>query len=201
MQLRRKVALLLLGGLTLPATVRAGTVTIQSISGPGGSVLGNASFTSGNQAFVELVYSSVNFIDVALNVSAAGSYELYEGGIVFTVQNSTGKTWNGFTFTIPSGPASSQFTGADPDASGNFPSVSVTNSVVAYSGGTVPSQSLLAAVPYLQPAVDFSTGAAGTITIREIPSAVPEPSALAQATIASVVASVGLAWRRLARHR
>jgi hypothetical protein len=205
-----KVALVLVVIVVVPAWAEAGpvaaitpagTVTVNSVGGPGGGSTGNSA--SGSTAFVDLVYTSVNFIDVVLSVSASGSYELYEGGAGIAVTNNTNSVWTSFTFSLlTTAPPGTQFTGADPDATGNFRTATVTSNLVTYSGGTVPGGVVPAipAIPALAPAVDFIAGGAGLVTIRETPGIgvpVPEPSGLVQGGIAAVLAGVGLARRGL----
>src|SRR5262245_53376790 len=156
MTIRWKVALLLVVVLGLLAPARAGTITIQSASGPGGT--GVPSGVLGTTARVALTYSSINYMDVVLHVDAAGTYELYEGGGSINVANRTGLTWTNFTLGLYSAPPGTQFTGADPDEFGRFGTVVMGPNYVTYTGGMVPSSTLVPQPPFstFGPAVTFT---------------------------------------------
>jgi hypothetical protein len=187
MTIRGKVALWLVVVLGLLAPARAGTITNLSASGPGGAL--TAFGLNGAEALVALTYTSINYIDVTLNVSAGGAYELYEGGGVPSVANNTGTTWTGFTFSLFSAPPGTQFTGADPDDSGRFNTVVPTPNLVTYTNGSVPPGS------FFKPTVAFTTPTGGMVTIRETPT--PEPATILSVALAGLV-GMGCLWRRRA---
>ena len=186
------VALLVATFLAAPA--RADFVSVD-ITGPGG--FGLTPTLGATLAEPYLIYSSVDYMDVAFTVSSAGTYYVSETA-VFDVKNTTGVTWSGFTWELISNPSGSLVydasspTNSGLDFLGNLPSVSGSSTLATFSGGTVPDQQFLA------PAFDIIVLSAGTYTIRETPIPVPEPAGLTLLAVGMVTAAL---YRRATRTR
>jgi hypothetical protein len=202
--------------LCLPLTARAGRIdSVNSISGPGlGTVsvplistvnVNNDNQTGGGIADNNITvpikrFDNIGYIDIEFNVSGTDGVTEYK--VSESVDNDTGIFWNAYTMVLgfetgddfyesPSGD------GLDFDAplydllptSGAFGGVATSEDMLVFSGGlhNLALQLYTLRIDVPDDVVRF--------TLRQYPTAVPEPSTIALGVIA-LVGLAGLALRR-----
>ena len=152
----------------------AGAITSVSFSGPGGTGgEGLPAGWAGGLSEPVLDFTSLNFIDVAITVDSAGTYNLNEAPGFGAVRNHTGQTWLDFDLSVRPG-STGTFVSDWSDSGTPFSTVAQGPLDVYFSNGSVPDGSSSFA-----PFGHFTTPGAGTFTVRETPSATPEPTSLA----------------------
>lgn len=202
--------------LCLPLTARAGKIqSVNSISGPGlGSVsiplistvnVNNDNQTGGGPADNNITvpikrFDNVGYIDIEFNVTSTDGVTEYK--VTESVDNDTNIFWNAYTMQLGFG-TGAQFDPSDPgdglsfDAplydllptSGAFSTVSTNEDILVFSGG-VHNLALQLYTLRIDVPDNYSR-----FTLRQYPTAVPEPSTIALGTIA-LVGMVGFARRR-----
>lgn len=149
-------------GSFLSAPQAGGITNVAATNGWSSGIIGSST------AFVAGVFNrGTPPTIVTINVTAGGQYTLNQSqGAGSFIGNNSGNTWKGFTLTIlSSSTAGASFVNSS-DASGHFPTVNRSASVVQFSGGTVTSGSNVITNGF-QPVTTISTKQGGTIVIQE----------------------------------
>ena len=178
-----------LASSTALAGAISGIVNV-TFSGPGGT--GSEGLAAGWPSGLTepvLDYTTLDYIDVAITVAGPGTYLINEAPGFGAVRNHTGQAWTNFDLKVQAGSVGS-FSLDWLDGGSNFSSISQSATDIFFSGGSVPNNSSA-----FQPFGHFTTPGAGTFTVREKPSAAPEPTSLA--LIGLGVCGAGLVRRRV----
>jgi len=193
--------------LCLPLTARAGRIdSVNSISGPGlGTVniplistvnVNNDNQTGGGIADNNITvpikrFDNIGYIDIEFNVSGTGGVTEYK--ITESVDNDTGIFWNAYTMVLGFGTGidfdpSPAGDGLDFDAplydllptSGAFGAVATSEDMLVFSGGVhnLALQLYTLRIDVPDDIVRF--------TLRQYPTAVPEPSTIALGAMAMI---------------
>lgn len=158
-------------------------VIAETFSGPGGT--GHDGEIGGfGPDFIAPVldFTSVNYIDVTVTVDEATIF-LVEASFG-SVKNDTGLTWSGFTLENET-PNMGSLLGDWLEADSPRKFTLVGDSATDVSFSTLGGGPGVANGGFFLPQGNYSATGAGTITIREFPTAVPEPNSILLAIFAT----------------
>ena len=155
-----------------------------SVSGPGGFGFDGGTFSNVTEPVLH--YTSINYLDVFVTVTSAGSYDINEAPGLGGISNFTGQHWVGFEI-VNLTPELGSFAGDWSYYTSPFGSIVITPTTISISGG--------AGVPDLTGMAVFGTFLAtgeGTIILRETPIVVPEAASLMMVGSALLLGSISV---------